>query len=226
MKKPKISIIILTFNAPLYVYKTLKSLQKTDYKNIEIIVFDNNSRLLTKLINLFSLLFKWVDKLIYSKDNILFSPGNNQAFKNISDDTELVLLLNSDIEIKNSKWLDKLVEIHERGIVSYGAVMREPIRADGYCLLVNRDLYEKYQLDEDFEWWWGITKLQANLLANENCKIKAVKNHNNMIVHFGGASRKGFMNAKDFENAKGLKTDIETIKKWFGYKKIEIINLI
>lgn len=34
MKKPKISIIILTFIAPLYVYKTLKSLQKTDNKNI------------------------------------------------------------------------------------------------------------------------------------------------------------------------------------------------
>lgn len=47
-----------------------------------------------------------------------------------------------------------------------------------------------------------------------------------MIVHFGGASRKGFMNAKDFKNAKGLKTDIEIIKKWFVDKKIELINLI
>jgi len=226
MKKPKISIIILTFNAPFYVYKTLRSLQKTDYENVEIIIFDNNSRFLTKLINLFSLLFKWVDKLIYSKSNILFSPGNNQAFKNISNDTELILLLNSDIEIKNNRWLDKLVEVHERGIVSYGAVMKEPIRADGYCLLVNRDLYEKYQLDENFEWWWGVTKLQAELLAKENCKIKAIKNHDNMLVHFGGASRKGFMNAKDFKNAKGLETDIETIKKWFGHKKVEIINSI
>ena len=74
MRNPKVSILILTYNAPRYVYKTLKSLQKTDYDNYEIIVFDNNSRLITRLINLFALSKGWISRLIFSPKNILFSP--------------------------------------------------------------------------------------------------------------------------------------------------------
>lgn len=224
MRNPKVSILILTYNAPRYVYKTLKSLQKTDYDNYEIIVFDNNSRLITRLINLFALSKGWISRLIFSPKNILFSPGNNEAFKSISGDSEFTVLLNSDIEIKDKDWLKKLFEIHEYGAVSYGLCVNEPIRADGYCFLVNTELYKKYKLDEQFEWWWGLTKFQAEILENENCKVKAVKHHDNIIVHFGGASRKGFFNTKDLQNAKGLNQDIEKVKKWFLNNKIDVID--
>lgn len=226
MKNPKISILILTYNAPMYVYKTIRSLKNTDYDNFEVIVFDNDSRYLTKLINLFCFSMRWIDRLVYSNKNILFSPGNNEAFKNISKDSQFVLLLNSDIEVKDSNWLHNLLKLHERGVVSYGLCVNEPIRADGFCFLVDKDLYEKYKLDESYEWWWGLTKFQAVLLENENCKIKAVKNHDNMIVHFGGASRKGFFNAKNLKNAKGLNTDIEEVRRWFGNGRVEIIDSI
>ena len=47
-----------------------------------------------------------------------------------------------------------------------------------------------------------------------------------MIVHFGGASRKGFFNAKNLKNAKGLNTDIEEVRRWFGNGRVEIIDSI
>lgn len=54
--------------------------------------------------------------------------------------------------------------------------------------------------------------------------MKAVKHHDNIIVHFGGASRKGFFNTKDLQNAKGLNQDIEKVKKWFLNNKIDVID--
>ncbi len=221
---PKVSILILTYNAPEYVYKTLKSLRKTDYDNYEIIVFDNNSRIFTKLLNLYALKKNWMNRLIFSPKNILFSPGNNEVFKNISEDSKYTLLLNSDIEIKDKNWLKKLIEIHKYGATSYGVCVNEPIRADGYCFLVDTELYRKYKLDEDFEWWWGLTKFQAEILEKEHCEIKAVRNHNNIIVHFGGGSRKGFFNTKDLKKAKGLDLEIEKVKEWFKHNKIEVIE--
>ncbi len=221
---PKVSILILTYNAPKYVYKTLQSLAKTDYENYEVIVFDNDSRLTTKLVNLYSLRKKWINKLVFSPENILFSPGNNEAFKNISKDSKYTLLLNSDIEIKDKSWLKKLIKIHEYGATSYGICVNEPIRADGYCFMVDTDIYRKYKLDEEFEWWWGLTKFQAEILEKEKCKIKAIKNHDDIILHFGGGSRKGFFNTKELRKAKGLDMEIEKVKLWFSGNKIEVIE--
>lgn len=93
----------------------------------------------------------------------------------------------------------------------------EPIRADGYCLLINRDLYEKYKLDENYEWWWGVTELESMVLK-EGKKIVAVRNHEEYIHHYGGKSGKGF------KNAKGMDVDINEVKKWFDGNKVEIID--
>ncbi|NGF56545.1 glycosyltransferase [Parapedobacter sp. SGR-10] len=223
-RSPKVSILILTYNAPKYVYKTLKSLQLTSYDNYEIIVLDNGSRLFTKIINTYALSKKWISKLVFLPKNILFSPGNNEAFKNISDDSKYTLLLNSDVEIKDSNWLNKLIGIHEFGATAYGMCINKPIRADGYCFLVDTELYRKYKLDEEFEWWWGLTRFQAEILEKENCKIKVVKNHDHILVHFGGASRKGFFNTKDLQSAKGLDLAVEEVKSWFSKTEIEIID--
>lgn len=224
MKKPKVSVLILTFNAPRYVYTTLKTIQKTNYDNLEIIVFDNNSRINTKIVNLYALSKGWINRLIFSPKNILFSPGNNEAFKNISDDSEYILLLNSDVEIRDPEWLNALLKIHSYGATSYGLCVNEPLRADGYCFLVDTKLYRKYKLDSNFEWWWGLTKFQAEILAKEDCNITAVKNHDEFIYHFGGRSRKGFANAKALKKAKGLNLEIEKVKSWFKDKQIRIID--
>lgn len=102
---------------------------------------------------------------------------------------------------------------------AYGAVLSEPIRADGYCLLINKELYAKYQLDENFQWWWSVTKLEAQIL-NEGGKIVAFKNHENMLHHFGGKSGQGY------KDAKGMDISVKDVKEWFHKGCVEIKEII
>ena len=216
----KVSILMLTYNAPLYVYKSIKSLKQTNNVEYELIVVDNNSNNITKKL-LWSLYRKkLINKLYFNNENALFAGGNNLAAKLSDKKSSYICLLNSDIEIKNPSWLENLVNICSDvnvGGVSYGAVEYEPIRADGYCLLMKKDLYTKYQLDEDFQWWWSVTKLEAKIL-NEGKKIVAFKNHEDMIHHFGGKSGNGY------KDAKGMDVSIDEVKKWFKRGKVQIIE--
>lgn len=216
----RVSILMLTHNAPKYVWESIVSL-KENTKNVEyeLIVLDNHSKFITRML-LKNLKSKkgLIDKLIMSDKNLLFAKGNNVAFESASN-SDYILLLNSDVRINSKDWLDTLLKIHPRGggISAFGAVDSEPIRADGYCLLINRDLYEKYKLDENYEWWWGVTELESMVLK-EGKKIVAVRNHEEYIHHYGGKSGKGF------KNAKGMDVDINEVKKWFDGNKVEIID--
>lgn len=75
----KVSILMLTYNAPRYVYKSIKSLRRTKNVDYELIVVDNNSKNFTKRVlwNLYNK--KWIDKLYFNNKNILFAGGNNIA---------------------------------------------------------------------------------------------------------------------------------------------------
>ncbi|MBS4884436.1 MAG: glycosyltransferase family 2 protein [Amedibacillus dolichus] len=218
----KISILMLTYNAPNYVYESINTVKKmTEDVDYELIVVDNCSRFKTR--NLLKKLYKqgYIDKLFLNRENSLFAKGNNIASSFCSDDSDYILLLNSDICINNGKWLRNLLEIHpkEGGISAYGLVTDEPIRADGYCLLIDRYLYDKYKLDASYAWFWGVTKLESKILQEQK-KIKVIKNHENMIHHYGGKS------GNAFKNAPGMNTDIEEIKEWFKGHSIEIIDSI
>lgn len=218
----KTSILMLTHDAPKYVKESIISVkEKTDRKDYELIVVDNASKLWTRIL-LKKLKKKgYIDKLYFNKVNALFAKGNNLASTFAAPDSEYLLLLNSDISIKNCGWLHKLIEIHpkEGGISSFGAVDEEPVRADGYCMLIDKYLYDKYKLDERYEWFWGVTKLESNVLK-EGLRIIAVKNHEKYIHHYGGKSGKGYANAK------GLETDIEEVCQWFSKGEVEILESI
>lgn len=215
----KVSILMLTYNAPKYVKESIVTL-KENTKNVEyeLIVLDNHSKFITRMLLKRLKSRGFIDKLIMSDKNLLFAKGNNVAFESASN-SEYVLLLNSDVRINSKDWLKTLLKIHpqEGGVSSFGSVDSEPIRADGYCLLINRDLYEKYKLDEKYEWWWGVTKLESMVLK-EGKKIVAVRNHEEFIHHYGGKSGKGF------KNAKGMDADRNEVKKWFDNNKVEIID--
>lgn len=215
----KVSILMLTYNAPRYVKKSIKTLkQNTLGVDYELVVVDNASKNRTKKL-LTKLKTKgMIDKLIFNEKNELFAGGNNIAAKYASSDTDFYLLLNSDVKINNKNWLKRLIDLHPgNGIASYGAVLSEPIRADGYCLLINKDIYDFHKLDEEFQWWWSVTKLEAEIL-NEGNKIIAVKDHENYIHHYGGKSGKGF------QDALGLYPDMNKIKSWFKDGKVEILD--
>lgn len=214
----KVSILMLTYNAPRYVKKSILTLKKyTQNINYELIVVDNKSKL--KTTNLLKRLHRrgYIDKLYFNSQNDLFAGGNNIAAELAAKDSDYYLLLNSDVEIKSKNWLQKLVDLMPKngGIASYGAVVSAPERADGYCMLINADLYNKYKLDENFQWWWSATKLQSQVLKEEK-SIIAIENHEEYIHHFGGKSGKGF------KDAKGMNVDMSEVKKWFSKGKVEI----
>ena len=158
-----------------------------------------------------------IDKLIFEKTNTLFAKGNNIASKHCDKESKYILLLNSDIEIRDKYWLKYLQEGHKRGATSYGLCDNYPhIRGDGYCILIDRDLYLKYQLDEKFEWWWSVTKLQAQLL-NDGYAVTAVKEHELLLHHYGG------MSGNAAGNASGMTIEGIDVKRWFESGEVKVI---
>ena len=211
-----VSILMLVYNAPHYVEESIETVHSmTSDVEYELVVVDNASNSETK--ELLQKLYdeKKIDKLYFNPLNSLFAGGNNIASRISSPNSDYYLLLNSDICIKNPAWLAKLVNLHQNhscGATAYGAVLATPIRADGYCLLVNKELYDKYLLDENYAWFWGVTKLESQILA-DGFNIIAVKEHEKYIHHYGGGS------GDAFKNAKGMDTEIGAIIKWFNLKK-------
>jgi glycosyltransferase involved in cell wall biosynthesis len=212
-----ISIIILVHNAPKYVDITLNTLQKTVNVNYEIIVVDNNSELKTKKRLLHHHSKKHINKLLFLDENTLFAKGNNIGSKICHKESTHILLLNSDIKIIDSNWLNRLIEIHSTGVTSYGICINEPLRVDGYCFLIDKELYLCNGLDENHEWWWSVTKLQA-ILLKQGYPVVGIDNHDNCIYHYGGKSGKGF------KDAKGLDIDSKELFQLFDTNPISVID--
>lgn len=215
----KVSILMLTHNAPMYCKKAIQSVYKnTQNCDYELVVVDNLSG--GRTVKLLSKLKQkgYIDKLYFNSQNDLFAKGNNIAASLADEDSDCYLLLNSDVVIKSPNWLrnlEKLMMKHN-GMVSYGAVLSDPQRADGSCLLIDAKLYNKYKLDENFAWWWSVTKLEGQVL-NEGKEVTAIKDHEEYIHHYGGKSGKGF------KNASGMDVDMSKVKSWFEKGKVNII---
>lgn len=214
-----ISIIMLTYNAPEFVKHSIVTLKKlTKGVSYELIVLDNGSKARTRKLLLELQQKGYINKIIFEDHNTLFAKGNNTASRLCSEESKYILLLNSDVEICDGYWLKKLLERHERGAISYGVCVAEPhVRADGYCFLIDKDLYLKYRLDEQFEWWWSVTKLQAQLLK-DSYTVKAVKEHHAQLIHYGG------MSGTAWKNSKGMELEGKEVKKWFDKYDVEIIE--
>lgn len=217
-----IAIIIPVFNAPDYVKKCIDSIKITSNINYTIVIVDNNSDSLTKNILHEYVIKKQISILCSLESNRLFAKANNIGVKILPEYCNKILLLNSDVEIKNPLWLDKMLQIHETGATSIGVVNSSdqfpdiPSRCDGYCFLIDRHLYEKYWLDENYPWWWSITKIQGQLL-NDNFTIKAVVDRNNIIKHYKHQS-------KNFDTIDHFKK-IQPDNNWFiTNNKIKIID--
>jgi len=107
---PKVSIIILNYNAGDLLLDCVNSVLKSTYKNFKILVVDNhssdNSHLNCKN------KFPEIDLLI-NKENLGYCEGNNTGIR--YTDSELIAILNPDT-IVEPNWLDELVsEFSNRG---------------------------------------------------------------------------------------------------------------
>ena len=215
---PEVSIVVVAHDAPRYVLKLFRSLKRTAGARYEVVVVDNRSRLPTRLLLIGLALLGRIQRLCLLDRNTLFAEGNNIGVAAASRRAPLVLLLNSDVEVRDPGWLRRLLDAHERGVTSLGYVDTGPVpRADGYCLLIDRDLFEAEGLDEGFEWWWGITKLQAHVMRTGH-PVRAVADHDDLLLHFGGKSGSGF------EGAAGMTTTPDDVRGWFAGGQVEVLD--
>ena len=170
-----VSILMLVHNSPKLTLKTLWTLKKTAGVNYETVVLDNASDISAKILLKSLFFFGYIDKLIYSPENTFFAAGNNIASEFASKTSGYYLLLNSDIKIIRKDWLKKLKDNHKYGISSIGVcdIGKKNERCDGYCFLIDKDLYDKYRLDENFKWFYGITKLTI-FCGTPNLSIKSI----------------------------------------------------
>lgn len=217
--KPKVSILMLTHDAPKYVEIAISSVAKyTKNVDYELVVVDNASQLATqRLLRKFSEQ-GLVSRVSYLSYNSLFAEGNNIAAQMASPDCTHFLLLNSDVEVKNPLWLKRLVDVHDPGITAYG-VCENPLRVDGYSLLIDKDLYLRHSLDQNHQWYWAVTKLQAAILS-EGYSVRGFAEHEKYLHHFGGKS------GSDFKSAAGLVVQHDEIIRWFNDKSIYVVDAL
>lgn len=104
---PKVSIIIVTWNALPLLQKCLPSVVDSAYPNLEIVVADNASTDGTA---------EWIRqrfsevKVVRHPENWMFCRGNNEALPHTSG--KFVVLLNNDVEV-SPNWLTPLVDAME-----------------------------------------------------------------------------------------------------------------
>jgi hypothetical protein len=213
----KVSILMLTHNAPRYVELSIRTLVRfTRNVNYELVVVDNASEPRTKRLLNHLQTEGLVHQLTLLEYNSLFAGGNNIASRLAANDNTHLLLLNSDVEIRDPNWLSNLLAMHRPGITAYG-VVEDPLRVDGYCLLVDAALYRKHLLDENHQFYWAVTKFQAALLA-QGYSVQGYAEHERYLHHFGGKS------GKDFKSAKGLVVTQEELADFFQGRTIQILD--
>ncbi len=123
IQKLKISIIIVNYNNYKITLDCLKSLEKQDFKNFEVIIIENGSTRKNEFENLKNCIEQFQEtlniKCIKSKYNLGFTGGNNKGLKYCSGD--IICLLNDDTVVDNnflSSCLEILQSDSQIGIVS------------------------------------------------------------------------------------------------------------
>jgi len=213
----KISILMLTHNAPEFVELAISTINTfTHGVDYELVVVDNDSRQPTRDLLQRLLAARQVGQCRMLDYNSLFAAGNNIAAGLAAADATHFLLLNSDVEILHPAWLNNLLSTHQKGISAYG-VVSDPLRVDGWCLLIDAPIYRRHRLDENYQWWWAVTKLQAAVLS-DGYWVRGHADYGKYLHHFGGKS------GMDFQGAKGMDVTPEEARSWFGGRTIQVID--
>ena len=236
MKHPRVSILMLTHDAPEAVAETLDGVRTTILTRYELIVLDNASG--PETLAVLEDHRDMIDKLILSPENLLFAKGNNRAFEQSDPEAKYVLLLNSDVQINNPLWLAVLVEWAEwmpqtyipsesfnpadpkpgpREIVSFGWCPH-PTRPDGWCYLIRREVFAKYLLDaEKFPWYYADGDLTARAMR-DGARAGILANMVKYIHHMGSKSPRP-------DGLKGCIPEItEAQKGWFEGLDVETLT--
>ena len=106
-KTPLVSIIILNYNAGKLLLDCVESILKSDFKNYEIIVVDNNSKDKSHLICKEK--FEEI-KLIENSQNFGFCEGNNIGAKNAKG--EFIIIINPDTTV-TPNWINEFLKANK-----------------------------------------------------------------------------------------------------------------
>lgn len=122
---PLVSIIIPTRNMKEYLKRCIDSVvEKTDYKNYEIIIVNNQSDDLETL-NYFKEISSKKIRIIDYDDEFNYSAINNFAVQQANG--KHVLLLNNDTEVIDGEWLESMLEFsQQKEIGAVGALLYFP----------------------------------------------------------------------------------------------------
>jgi GT2 family glycosyltransferase len=117
MKKPLISIIIVTFNSDEYLDNCLKSVFKNSYKNFEVILYDNNSTDKSKvIINKYKKNYSNRVISIFSKENIGYAKANNTSVELAHG--EYIFILNPDTLVDENFLEPLLFEMNKKNVIA------------------------------------------------------------------------------------------------------------
>ena len=135
--EPKISIIIPTKDKSNVLDKCLKSIiEKTNYKNYEIIVIDNNS-IENKTFDLMEKYKKKYEYFNYYRLECEFNYSYINNYAVSKSNGEYIVLLNNDTEIISSNWLRDMVGFAMQDHVGcVGAKLLYPNRTVQHCGVV------------------------------------------------------------------------------------------
>ncbi|MEP6603988.1 MAG: glycosyltransferase family 2 protein [Spartobacteria bacterium] len=146
-ERPLVSIIVVTFNARDYVQRCFDSIRAHTHRPYELVVIDNASREETR-----SYLCEQTDfKLILNDENVLWCRGCNQGIAAANPSAPYTLLLNPDVEILRSDWIDIMLSVMESdprvGMVGphhrYSGIGPVWGSLDGHCILFRRKMIEE-----------------------------------------------------------------------------------
>ena len=94
MVKGRVGIVLVNYNGELFIVDCVNSLLDQTYKDIEIIIWDNNSQ--DDSVRIIKQNYPSI-RLIENKQNDGFARANNLAVKELlKGDAEYILLLNVD----------------------------------------------------------------------------------------------------------------------------------
>jgi Glycosyl transferase family 2 len=212
-----VAIIVVSFNALGYARRMLRSVRRTIGVDYEIVVVDNRSRLATRLFWTAQRFMGRINRLALLDRNTFYAEGNNIGVAMACRDATHVLLLNTDCEVLDPAWLQRLLAVHREGATGLRFLTSGAWpRADGFCLLIDRHCWEN-GLDEAYQWWWSVTALEARLLR-QGRSVQAIREYADVVVHHGGKSGKAFKKASSAE------TSDEVIAGWFEGRHVDVVE--
>ena len=123
---PSVAILIPTKNQKAILQRCIDALDKTTYRNFAVVIIDNGSDDPDAL-HYFQSLKHRVVKVDNPSDRFNFAYVNNRAAERV--DAQFVLFLNNDTEVRDPKWLSRMMGY--AGLPGVGAVGARLLYSDG-----------------------------------------------------------------------------------------------